>query len=184
MNTLEKCLEKATAFHGDRCPGIIMGTRMTIAGLHELGLSPENPGHDLIVYVEIDRCATDAVQAITGCSLGHRTLKHMNYGKFAVTFINTATGKAVRVAGTPKDKVNKGETDFKKIGEMLLNCPEEDIFTITPVKVEIPKDEMPGTPNHRAVCSVCHEEIMDGKEVIVDGKAVCKNCNGTSYYSV
>ena len=49
----------------------------------------------MIVYAEIDRCMTDAVQVITGCSLGHRSLKYIDYGKFAATFVNTDTGRAL-----------------------------------------------------------------------------------------
>ena len=79
-------LEKAKAFHGDVCAGIVLGTRLTLAGMKALGLDPAKKNKNLIVFVEIDRCITDAVQAITGCSLGHRTLKYVNYGKFGATF--------------------------------------------------------------------------------------------------
>lgn len=184
MQIVETLIEKAKAFHGEACPGIIMGTRMTLAGLREVGLDPLNPGRDLIVFVEIDRCATDAVQAITGCSLGHRSIKFMNFGKFAVSFLNTATGKAVRVAAIPKDKVNKGETDFKKIGEMLRTIPEEEIFTITDVEITLPEEEIPGSPLYKTRCESCGEDIMDKKEVLSGGKILCRNCAGKSYYLI
>lgn len=87
-NEKDILLEKAKKFHGGMCPGIVIGTRMTIAGLRELGMNPFKKNHELIVYAEIDRCLTDAIQAITGVTLGHRTLKYMDYGKFAATFLN------------------------------------------------------------------------------------------------
>ena len=182
MSTIDTLLQKAKEFHGEICPGIVMGTRMTMAGMRELGLDPLTKTHDLIVYVEIDRCATDAIQAITGVSLGHRSLKHMNYGKFAATFINTATGKAVRIAALPKNP--NQPKDMKEVAKMICNAPEEEIFTIKNVKITIPKEDMPGFPTHKDVCSRCGEEIMDSKEVMIEGKAVCKNCAQGSYYTV
>lgn len=71
---------------------------MTMAGCREVGLDEPKKTKQLIVYVEIDRCAADAIQAVTGCKLGKRTLKHVDYGKMAATFVNIATGRAVRVA--------------------------------------------------------------------------------------
>jgi formylmethanofuran dehydrogenase subunit E len=181
MTALDTLLQKAKEFHGEICPGIVMGTRMTMAGMRELGLDPLTKTHDLIVYVEIDRCATDAIQAITGVSLGHRTLKHMNFGKFAATFINTVTGKAVRVSAVPKNPSQP--KDMKEVAKMICSAPEEEIFKVQEVKIVIPKEDMPGFPTHKDVCSRCGEEIMDSKEVMIDGKAVCKNCAQGSYYT-
>jgi formylmethanofuran dehydrogenase subunit E len=182
METIDILLQKAKEFHGDICPGIVMGTRMTIAGMRELGMDPLKKTHDLIVYVEIDRCATDAIQAITGVSLGHRSLKHMNYGKFAATFIDTRSNKGVRVTATPKNPDQP--QDMKEVAKMIFNAPEEEIFRIQKVIVNIPPEDMPGFPTHKDICTRCTEQIMDSKEVIVDGKVVCKNCAQGSYYTI
>ncbi|MDD1727881.1 MAG: FmdE family protein [Methanospirillum sp.] len=182
MEIIDILLQKAKEFHGDMCPGIVMGTRMTIAGLRELGMDPLKKNYDLIVYVEIDRCATDAIQAITGVSLGHRTLKHKNYGKFAATFIDTKTNKAVRITALPK-KQNQPQ-DMKEVAKMVCNAPEEELFLIQQVRVTIPPEDMPGFPTHKDTCCICGEQIMDSKEVIVDGKVRCKNCAQSSYYLV
>ncbi|PWR71255.1 FmdE family protein [Methanospirillum lacunae] len=182
MSTIDILLQKAKEFHGEICPGIVMGTRMTIAGMRELDMDPLLKTQDLIVYVEIDRCATDAIQAITGVSLGHRSLKFMNYGKFAATFINTQTGKAVRVSALPKN--SDQPKDMKEVAKMICNAPEEEIFKIQKVHVDIPKEDLPGFPTHKDVCSRCGEGIMDSKEIIIEGKAVCKNCAQGSYYTI
>jgi formylmethanofuran dehydrogenase subunit E len=182
MSTIDILLQKAKEFHGEICPGIVMGTRMTIAGMRELDMDPLTSTHDLIVYVEIDRCATDAIQAITGVSLGHRSLKYMNYGKFAATFINTQTGKAVRVSSLPKNP--NQPKDMKEVAKMICNAPEEEIFTIQNVHVDIPKEDLPGLPTHKDICSRCGEGIMDSKEIIIEGKVVCKNCAQGSYYTI
>lgn len=182
MTTLDVLLQKAKEFHGEICPGIVMGTRMTMAGLRELGMDPLTKNHDLIVYVEIDRCATDAIQAITGVSLGHRSLKHMNYGKFAATFIDTKTNKAVRVTALPKNP--NQPKDMKEVAKMVGSVPEEELFRIQQVIVKIPPEDFPGFPTHKDKCSQCGEEIMDSKEVLVDGKTLCKNCAQGSYYTI
>lgn len=182
MTTLEILLQKAKEFHGEICPGIVMGTRMTMAGLRELGMDPLVKNRDLIVYVEIDRCATDAIQSICGVSLGHRSLKHMNYGKFAATFVNTRTNKAVRVTALPKKPDQP--TDMKEVAIMVAEAPEEELFLIQNVIVNIPKEDLPGFPTHKDACTKCGEQIMDSKEVVVDEKVLCKNCAEGSYYTV
>lgn len=182
MTPVEILLQKAKEFHGEICPGIVMGTRMTIAGLRELGMDPLKKNRDLIVYVEIDRCATDAIQAICGVTLGHRSLKHMNYGKFAATFINTRSNKAVRVTALPK-KPDQSQ-DMKEVAKMVCNAPEEELFQIQQVAVHIPPEDLPGFPIHKDLCSLCGEQIMDSKEVIVEGKVLCRNCAQGSYYTI
>lgn len=182
MEPIDILLQKAKEFHGEICPGIVMGTRMTMAGMRELGMDPLKKTHDLIVYVEIDRCATDAIQAITGVSLGHRSLKHMNYGKFAATFVDTRTNKAVRITALPK-KPDQPQ-DMKEVAKMVCNAPEEELFQIQQVHVTIPPEDLPGFPTHKDVCCRCGEQIMDRKEIIIDGAAVCKNCAQGSYYTI
>ncbi|MDD1729017.1 MAG: FmdE family protein [Methanospirillum sp.] len=180
MTEFELLLEKATDFHGETCPGIVMGTRMTIAGLRELGMDPHTKTHDLIVYAEVDRCAVDAIQAITGVTLGRRSLKLMNYGIFAATFIDTGSGKAVRVSFLPPwpDQI-QGMMEF---GKTVRNAPEEEIFRIQEVSVTIPPEEKPGFPTRKNRCVRCGEQIMDGKEEILDQAPVCKKCAHGPYY--
>jgi formylmethanofuran dehydrogenase subunit E len=177
-------LQKAKTFHGDMCAGIILGTRMTIAGMRELGMNPMEKNRNLIVYVEIDRCIVDAIQAITGCSLGHRTLKYKPFGKFAATYIDIGTGNAVRVAVLEKKRTDKtGKEAMKEAVAILLDLPEEELLRITKVKVAIPSGDMPGMPKNRARCSQCNEMIVDDKEVSRDGVILCGNCAGGSYFT-
>jgi len=180
MSDFETLLEKAKAFHGDACPGILMGTRMTMAGMRELGMNPMEKNRDLIVYVEIDRCATDAIQAITGVTLGHRTLKFRDYGKFAATFVDSRSGKAVRVTAIPKK--GEKEQDFRAIAQNLAVVPESELFTIQKVTVTIPDEDLPGQPTHKEFCSTCGEQILDNSEMNTNGIIQCKNCAFGSYY--
>ena len=103
ISPFEKLLKESIKIHGHLCPGQVLGVRMSMLGLREIGI--EDPkGKDkknIIVFVEIDRCATDAIQSVTGCSLGKRSLKFLDYGKMAATFLNLKTGNAVRILAIP-----------------------------------------------------------------------------------
>ena len=97
MRTFDELLRESSAIHGHHCAGQVLGVRMAMVGCREVGIDEPKGCKKLVVYVEMDRCATDAVQAVTGCSLGKRTLKFLDYGKMAVTFVNTETQQAIRV---------------------------------------------------------------------------------------
>lgn len=182
MSDYDILFQKARQFHGHVCPGIVLGTRLTIAGLRELGMNPHEPQKNLIVFMEIDRCGTDAVQAITGCSLGHRSLKFRDYGKFAATFMDISTGKAVRVAVNEKNRAKRDQMEMKEVLKDLAECSEEEILTIQRVTVPISDNDIPGFPRYKTKCSRCGEQIMDHREVVVDGTEVCRSCAEGSYY--
>jgi formylmethanofuran dehydrogenase subunit E len=183
MGDFEILLKKAEKFHGHLCPGIVLGTRMSMAGMRELGLNPMEKTRDLIVYVEIDRCATDAIQAVTGCSLGHRSLKYMDYGKFAATFVNSSTGKAVRVSVIEKRDENQANDDMKTTVKRLSAIPESEILSINLVTLKVGEKDRSGFPTKRVNCSVCGEQVMDGRELYRNGKPVCKACANGAYYT-
>ena len=180
MADIDLLLARAKEFHGDVCAGIVLGTRMTMIGMRELRMDPMVRNRDLIVYVEIDRCITDAVQAITGCSLGRRTLKYRPYGKFAATFINLATQDAVRVSALEQERA---ETPGPEAATALLDAPEEDLFRVQKVRVVIPEGDLPGFPRHQTRCSGCGETILDDKEIVAEETILCGNCARGSYYT-
>lgn len=173
----EMLVAEAGKLHGDVCPGISIGTRMTMSGLRRIGID-DPMGADrkkIMVFVEIDRCTTDSIMALTGCRPGKRTMKVLDYGKMAATFINLETGKAVRVAAAMRKK-EQGETDF-------ATMPEEELLSITEVEVPLLPGDMPGKPTRRVVCSGCGESVMDGRDLEIDGKILCKPCvAGKNYY--
>ena len=181
LKNYERLLAEAGRFHGDICPGIQIGTRMTMCGLQRLGL-PDPLGADrkkLMVFVEIDRCATDAIMALTGCRPGKRTMKIRDYGKMAATFINLESGKAVRVATKLEKDAGKGATpDFGTIAE-------EDLFSILDVEVPLRPEDMPGKPLRRCQCTGCGATVLDGREIETDGETLCKPCfEQKNYYRV
>ncbi len=186
----EKLLEESVKIHGHLCPGQVLGVKMSMLGLREIGID-DPKGKDrknIIVYVEMDRCATDAVQSVTGCSLGHRTMKFMDYGKMAATFVNLKTGKAVRVIAR-EDSRQKAKEYFPEIEnkyEAQLQAykvmPDEELFDTMEVTVRIRPEDMPGRPMRRIKCDRCGEFIQDMREIQRNGKILCKPCFEGGYY--
>jgi formylmethanofuran dehydrogenase subunit E len=190
MKTLQEYLEDAALTHGHLCAGQVLGVRMAMLGLKKLGL--EDPqGKDrkrIVTFVEIDRCATDAVMVVTGCRLGKRALKFRDWGKMAATFVNVESGKAVRIAAKESSKAlarsmypeiaDKNQQQMRSYGEML----DEDLFQTQWVHVELPPEEFPGYKGERVVCERCGEGINFRREVKLDGKVLCRSCSGERYY--
>ena len=183
MRSLNELLSEASSIHGHHCAGQILGVRMAMLGCREVGIDEPRGGKKLIVYAEIDRCATDAVQAVTGCSLGKRTLKFLDYGKMAVTFVNTETRQAVRVLAKDdarnlvplyvQDAANW--RDAQKQAYRIM--PEAALFSVKPVAVEVSAQEMPGYRGKRVQCVECGEGINFHREVELDGRTLCIPCS-------
>jgi formylmethanofuran dehydrogenase subunit E len=180
MNDFDVYLKKAGDFHGHACIGIALGTRLSLAALRALGLKPGVKNKSLIVYAEIDRCMTDAIQVVTRCTLGHRSLKYVDYGKFAATFVNLDTGRAVRA--TVKGHFSSQEP-LEETLDKLSRIPDSELITMQEVSVSIPETDFPGSPVRRAVCAVCGERVVDGREVIKENKTLCRACAGGKYYT-
>ena len=190
MKSLQDYLDDAAVAHGHLCAGQLLGVRMAMLGLQKLGLEdPEGKDRKRIVtFVEIDRCATDAVMVVTGCRLGKRALKFRDWGKVAATFVDVETGKAVRIAAKESSKglarSLHPEIQDKNQQQMLAyrEMSDEDMFQTQWVQVELPPEEFPGYKGERITCSECGEGINFRREVRRDGKILCRSCAGDRYY--
>ncbi len=152
----------------------------------------------LVTFVEIDRCATDAISLVTGCRLGKRALKFRDWGKMAATFVDVSTRArpseawtghpAIRIAAKESSKAlaraMHPEIESKNQQQMLAyrEMPEDDLFTKQWVKVELPAEEFPGYKGERIVCAECGEGINFRREVVRDGRVLCRACSGERYY--
>jgi formylmethanofuran dehydrogenase subunit E len=190
MLSLDAYLLEAEQAHGHLCAGQVLGVRLAMLGLEKLGI--EDPkGKDrkrLVTFVEIDRCATDAIAVVTGCRLGKRALKFRDWGKMAATFVDVSTGKAIRIAAKESSKAlarsMHPEIENKNQQQMLAyrEMAEDDLFTKQWVKVELPAEEFPGYKGDRIVCAECGEGINFRREVLRDGLVLCRACSGERYY--
>jgi formylmethanofuran dehydrogenase subunit E len=189
MRPFADMLDETTKIHGHMCPGQVLGVRMAVAGCREVGIDEPQAGKSLIVFVEIDRCAADAIQAVTGCSLGKRSLKYLDYGKMAATFLNTKTGEAVRVVALEESreraKVYVPEEPDRHRAQTIAyqTMPEEELLRLEVVGVSLAPMDQPGSPLKRVLCELCHEGINDGREVVKDGRVLCRACAEGAYYS-
>jgi len=189
MKSLEEYLTLAAQSHGHMCPGQVLGVRMAMRGLRELGFEdPAKFRKRLITFVEIDRCATDAVSLVTGCRLGKRSLKFLDYGKVAATFLDLETRRAVRVLARD-DSRSKAKSMFPEIAEEPKRqieaykvMDEAELFVVENVEVNLAPEDLPGRPHSRVSCDACGEGINDGRERRIEGHTLCKNCAGESYY--
>lgn len=190
MKTLAEYEAMAAAAHGHLCAGQVLGLRMALYGCRLLGL--EDPAGSqrkrLITFVEIDRCATDAISVVTGCRIGKRALKFRDFGKVAATFCDLETGRAVRVAAleSSKQKAKEMFPDAPTPNEQQMRAyrlmPDEELFAHQWVRVALAPHELPGFKAPRAVCSACGEGINFKREVVQDGKVLCRACAGERYW--
>jgi formylmethanofuran dehydrogenase subunit E len=190
MLSLDEYLREAEVAHGHLCAGQVLGVRMAMVGLDKLGIQDPR-GKDrkrLVTFVEIDRCATDAIGVVTGCRLGKRALKFRDWGKMAATFVDLESGKAIRVAAKESSKqlarAMHPEMESKNQQQMAAyrEMKEDDLFSMQWVKVDVPQEELPGYKGERIVCSECGEGINFRREVRQEGRILCRACAGEKYY--
>jgi formylmethanofuran dehydrogenase subunit E len=188
MKTLPEYLELAAVAHGHICAGQVLGVRLAMLGVRELGLDPIADRKRIVTFVEIDRCVTDAVALVANCRLGKRALKFRDWGKVAATFCDLETGRAIRVAAkeSSKQAAKQLYPDLpKEQGQQkaYAQLPDEELFSKEWVKVEVPPEDLPGFKGPRVVCAECGEGINFKRERVVDGRTVCRACAGERYYA-
>ncbi len=192
MESFDTLLDISTKIHGHVCPGQVIGVRMSMLGLELIGID-DPKGRDrkkLYVLVEIDRCATDAIQSVTGCSLGKRSMRWKDFGIMAATYVNLETGQAVRITALEssrelskkycpeiKDKYQRQLAAYKMM-------PQEELFGVQEVKVDLPECELPGRPLRKVQCAQCGDWVQDCRDVERNGRILCRACDGRRYYQV
>ena len=213
MQTFDALLCEAETAHGHLCAGQILGVRLAMLGCERLGIDDPkglvNPKDRkrLVTFIEIDRCATDAIGVVTGCRLGKRAIKFRDWGKMAATFVDLASPitdlasplphegdapvyKAIRIAALESSKQRARDLypqiENKNQQQMLAyrELPNEDLFSEEWVAVPIHPREMPGYKSTRIACEVCGEGINYDREIHHGKKVLCAACASpeTRYY--
>lgn len=190
MRSFDEYIARAREAHGHICAGQILGLRMAIYGLGLLGLEdPEGKDRKrLVTFVEIDRCATDAIGVVTGCRLGKRALKFRDFGIMAATFCDLREDRAVRVVARESSKERARELypeiSGKNEQQMLAyrEMADSELFDYRRVRVAIGPEDLPGYKGPRIVCAECGEGINFGREVVRDSCTLCRNCAGERYW--
>jgi formylmethanofuran dehydrogenase subunit E len=198
MQSLDSLLHEAEIAHGHLCAGQILGVRMAMLGCSLLGIDEPRSGPDrkrLVTFVEIDRCATDAIAVVTGCRLGKRALKFRDWGKMAASFLDLGRpanpelkleaipgGRAIRIAALESSKARARELyphiEAKNAQQMLAyrELPDAELFSTEWVSIPLHAREMPGYKSARIACDLCGEGINYDREIILDGRTLCQSC--------
>ncbi|MGW8192659.1 MAG: FmdE family protein [Desulforhopalus sp.] len=193
MSTFQVLLNESVSKHGHLCAGQVIGVRMAMLGCRLIDIeepkAPENR-KKLMVFVEIDRCATDAISSVTGCQLGKRTMKFKDFGINAATFVNLETKIAYRIVSTESSRDYAHEYAPEETSQRqqqivgYQNMPDSLLFNIQRVQVSLAEDDMPGPPRHHAICDHCGQMVRDGKELHLGNEIVCRPCSDKSYFKV
>ena len=191
METFQDLLASSAKAHGHLCPGQAVGVRMAMLGCRLIGL--EDPTEHsqikkLLVYVEMDRCAADAIAHVTGVKLGRRSLKFTDYGIMAATFVNVESGAAFRILSTEdaRDLVTlyapevRGKTAQQL--EAYQRMPDSVLFRVQRVRVPVKDCDLPGPTRYKVTCSRCGQVVRDRREVLVNGQVLCKPCAHGAYF--
>ncbi len=191
MQNFETLLKGSADAHGHLCPGQVVGVRMAMLGCRLIGLDDpqaQDQIKKIIVYVEMDRCTSDAIAYVTGVKLGRRSLKFMDYGIMAATFVNLETGKAYRILSTEeaRDLVSVYAPEINEKSrqqlEAYLKMPDSVLFRVQQVQVPISEFDLPGPTRSKVSCSQCGQVVRDHREMQVDGVALCKPCAHGAYF--
>jgi formylmethanofuran dehydrogenase subunit E len=191
LKSLDEYEALAASAHGHMCAGQVLGLRLALYGVKLLGL--EDPtGADrkrLVTFVEIDRCATDAIPIVTGCRMGKRALKFRDFGKVAATFCDLRDQRAVRIAAleSARDRAAQIYPEVTNLNQRQMRAyrelPDEDLFRIQWVQVSIGPQDMPGYKGARVTCEECGERVNFQREVVRNGRTLCRACAGEAYYT-
>jgi formylmethanofuran dehydrogenase subunit E len=191
MKSFEELLGESVGAHGHLCPGQIVGVRMGLLGLRLLGFEapPTYPQlKKLIVFVEMDRCTGDAVAYVTNAKLGRRSLKFVDYGIMAATFVNLDSGEAYRVISTEESRdlalmYAPLETD-KRTAQLAAYriMPDSVLFRVQQVQVDLTPFDLPGPTRRKVTCVHCGQVVRDHREVVKDGLPYCRPCAGGGYF--
>jgi formylmethanofuran dehydrogenase subunit E len=190
MPALFNLLEQSAALHRHLCPRQVLGARMSLYAGEWLALPVPQTDKRLLVIVETDGCFTDGVAVAANCRVGRRTMRVVDYGKVAATFVDTLTEQAVRLAPHPAarqrafayapEASNKWEAQL--IG--YQHMPADELLVAQPVQLGAPVAELVSRPGLKAHCEVCNEEIMNGREVRREGALLCRACAAPAYYAL
>ena len=192
MRDFEFLLKESAKTHGHLCPGQVVGVRMAMLGCKLIGLD-EPTRHDqikkLIVFVEMDRCTADAVAHVTGVKLGRRSLKFMDYGIMAATFVNLETDKAYRIISTEEARdlasayAPEVTEQHRQQLEAYQRMPDSVLFRVQQVRVPISEFDLPGPTRRKVACRRCGQVVRDHREVKDSGGFLCRPCTGDAYFS-
>ncbi len=191
MPALSELLQASARLHEGRlCPRQVLGVRMSLLAGKLLGLELPQRDKRLLVIVETYGCAADGIAVGANCWVGRRTMRIVDLGKVAATYVDTHTGTAVRLHPHPQARERAAayapEAPSRWHAQLLgyQRMPDDELLTWTWVELSTPLDVLLGRAGERIHCWRCGEEVLDQRQVWRDGKPFCRSCAGETYYRV
>lgn len=182
--------EASAARHGHLCPRQVLGVRMGLLAGQLLGIQVPQSGKRLWAVVETDGCFVDGIEVATHCRIGRRTLRIEDYGKVAATFIDSSSAAAIRLHPSPQARRLAAEyapsapDRWQAYLHGYRSMPDHLLFMSQAVSLSQPIESLLSTPEARAICDACGEEIINQREVFVAGKPYCRPCAGEGCHQV
>ena len=186
---LDEFLRQTAELHKHLCPRQVLGVRTGMLAANLLGLDLPQSDKRLFTFVETDGCFADGVSVATGCWLGHRTLRLVDYGKVAATFVDTQTGRAYRVHPSLDSRAlaqryaPEAPNRWRAQLEGYQVAPASELLVAREVTLTLSLESIISRSGHRVVCDSCGEEILNEREVAKEGRTLCLSCAGESYYT-
>lgn len=164
----KKLWDDCVKFHGHECPGLAIGFRACEIAEKLMGLK-FSYDEEIVCITENDACGVDAIQVITGCTMGKGNLIYHNTGKMAFSFYDRKNNKSIRLIL----KEIKGDLSRSEKQSYILEGPEEEVFEIKEAKFNIPQK---ARLFRSVVCEKCGELVAENRSRIENGKKVCLDC--------
>ncbi|AZI44216.1 formylmethanofuran dehydrogenase [Deinococcus psychrotolerans] len=186
---LQQLLAQSVALHRHLCPRQVLGVRSSLLAEKILGLEFPQIDKRVLAFVETDGCFADGVAVASGCWLGHRTLRLMDYGKVAVTFVDSRTGRGVRVAPQTGLRARvqadrpAGQKRYPAYLAAYQTLPDEHLLMAFPVRLTVDLQALISAPGRRVACQRCTEEIINDRQVTCGDETLCLACAQGAYYS-
>lgn len=187
---LAELLTQSAALHNHLCPRQVLGARMGLLAGQLLELDFPRTDKRVLVLVETDGCFADGVSVASGCWFGRRSMRLMDHGKVAATFIDTKTDRAYRIAPQTdlRNRVREGRPGGQKRWDAYMEAyqalPDEELLDAYPVTLTVDWRILLSQPFKRAICDECGEEIVNEREVQREEKTLCLHCAGESYWGL
>lgn len=188
MPALETLLAHSASLHTSLCPRQVLGVRMGMLAGERLGLDLPQKDKRLFVIAETDGCTTDGISVATGCWVGRRTMRIVDFGKIGATFLDTRTGAAIRISPHPQARPRSkryaagAQDEWHAYLQGYKIMPLDELFVVQPVRIAFSIEDWISEPEAKAVCAQCGEEIFNGRQVERDGRTLCRACAGEMYY--
>ena len=176
--------------HHHLCPRQVLGVRIGMYAAELFALDLTQNDKRLYIFVETDGCLIDGISVATGCWIGNRTMRVMDYGKSAATFVDTHTPRAIRISPTRESRTRAlayapdAPDRWHAQLEAYQIMPTTELLNARAVRLTIPLEKIISQHGKRVVCEECGEDIINERFVHVEGQTLCQPCALGAYYSV